>query len=169
MTEGEIRGVLIQHFYDRRAEGGGVAPFGLTASGLAKQFTYAELQRVCKQLQEKGLLKWAPMMTGGGDMAGHGRLTADGIDVAEGTKEAPITVILNRNVSVSASQHVQIGDGNTQDVRVHVEALVRAIDASNGSAADKAEAKTRLARLLEHPLVAAVAGAAAGAAITGLK
>jgi hypothetical protein len=70
---------------------------------------------------------------------------------------------------VSASQHVQIGDGNTQDVRVHVEALVRAIDASNGSAADKAEAKTRLARLLEHPLVAAVAGAAAGAAITGLK
>lgn len=70
-----------------------------------------------------------------------------------------------QNINISGAQSVQIGDYNTQNIVNSFEALVKMIDSSTAPPDEKAEAKSLLGRLLEHPLVVSIVGAAAGAAI----
>lgn len=69
------------------------------------------------------------------------------------------------NITISGAQSVQIGDYNTQNITNSLEALVKMIDSSSAPASEKSEAKSRLARFLEHPLVVASVGAGVGAAV----
>jgi hypothetical protein len=52
---------------------------------------------------------------------------------------------------------VQIGSSNVQDIAVHFEKLVAAINDSSAPSAQKEEAKSLLKKFLEHPLVISVA------------
>lgn len=56
----------------------------------------------------------------------------------------------------------QVGNGNTQNFNMVFHELEQKIDASGASDEEKKEAKSRLAKLLEHPLVSAIAGGIAG-------
>lgn len=166
MTDGELRGVVLQHFYSQRSSGPLIA---LSVDDVGGDHIYGNLQRICKQLQDKGLLDWHPDSTGGDNLVGRGCITGDGSDVMEGAKTAPISVVFDHSISIASSQNVQIGKNNTQgNVAVHLLALARAIDASVASPAEKAEAKSRLARFLKHPLVTAIAGGLSGAALGAL-
>lgn len=69
------------------------------------------------------------------------------------------------NINISGAQSVQIGDYNTQNIVNSFEALVKLIDASGASAAEKKEAKSRLRQFLEHPLTVSVVGAVAGSVL----
>jgi hypothetical protein len=117
---------------------------------------------VCGQLEEKGLLQLMRNFTGGGDVAGHARLSAQGIDVAEGTRESPITIVSHQdhstNYTVSNAQNVAFGDNNVQSWQVQFDALVKAIDASSAGAEEKQDAKSKLKAFLAHPIVAAIVG-----------
>jgi hypothetical protein len=68
-------------------------------------------------------------------------------------------------INIQGSHSIQIGDHNTQNVVGAVQTLAYAIEASNVSEDQKTEAKSRLAKLLEHPILASVLGGIAGAAI----
>jgi hypothetical protein len=57
---------------------------------------------------------------------------------------------------------VQIGDHNTQNILHAFELLAQKIDSVTATPAEKAEAKSRLYTLLEHPLIVAILGAAVG-------
>ncbi len=63
-------------------------------------------------------------------------------------------------INVGGESNVQIGDHNTQNVRMAVQQLVSALESSGGSEREKAEAKSLLRSFLEHPLLAATVGAA---------
>jgi len=65
------------------------------------------------------------------------------------------------NVSITHSTGVQVGDHNIQNIQAAFVSLERAIDAQNASPESKADAKTKLKALLQHPLVVAVLGGAA--------
>lgn len=67
--------------------------------------------------------------------------------------------------NIQGSHSIQIGDYNTQNVVGAVQTLAQAIEASTGTEDQKAEAKSRLAKLLEHPILASVLGGLAGAAL----
>lgn len=76
--------------------------------------------------------------------------------------ESPTMHKPTQNISITGAHSVQIGDFNTQNIVNSFNALVQKIDTSSASAEEKKEAKSRLKDLLEHPLVVAIVGAAAG-------
>lgn len=67
----------------------------------------------------------------------------------------------NNHYTFNNSQGIQIGDGNSQQFQISLQQLIKGIDAGPGSDEQKKEAKNLLSKFLEHPLVAAVVGAAA--------
>lgn len=71
----------------------------------------------------------------------------------------------SHNITIHSAQSVQIGDYNTQNIINSIQALKNQIESSNVSPEEKEEAKTLLSKFLNHPLVASILGAAAGAII----
>lgn len=69
---------------------------------------------------------------------------------------------LVQNINISHAQGIQVGNNNNQSIRNVFESIAIEIDSSTAPPAEKEEAKTRLKKLLEHPLVAAIVGAGIG-------
>src|SRR5690606_21893604 len=69
----------------------------------------------------------------------------------------------SHTINIHGAQSVQVGDYNTQNIVNSFEALVKKIESADASPEEKEEAKGMLRRVLEHPLVVSVIGAAAGA------
>jgi hypothetical protein len=156
MKDTELRGLLLQKFYEHRRERQYVPNVAELGGGLSAQDLYS----ICDQLDDNNLIHWKPFLSVLGVSGGWGRITARGVDVIEGTVEPPITIVLNHapNISVSSSSNVQIGDGNSQSLTMEIEKLVSAIDHSTANEEQKKEAKSRLKSFLEHPLVCSIAG-----------
>ena len=68
----------------------------------------------------------------------------------------------SHTINIHGAQSVQVGDYNTQNIVNSFEALVKKIENAEASIEEKEEAKGMLRRLLEHPLVVSIIGAAAG-------
>lgn len=66
-------------------------------------------------------------------------------------------------INIHGAQSIQVGDYNTQNIVNSFEALVQKIESADLPPAQKEEAKGMLRKLLEHPAVVSVIGAAAGA------
>ena len=81
MKDTELRGLILQAFYDRRQAQSIESP---TAGWIDGKTSTDELYRICKQLGDHGLIKWNPFIGGGG----VGIITAYGVDVVEGEKVA---------------------------------------------------------------------------------
>jgi hypothetical protein len=161
MKDNELRGLILRKYYDKRREGW----FQWSDEDFKDlpdtvEFDAVDLFRVCDQLGEHGLIEWNGVQgVGGQTIGGAGKISAYGVDVIEGHAKSPISVIFDQShhVSVTESSNVQIGDANIQDVSVHLEKLVAAINDSSASPAEKEEAKSLLKKFLEHPLVISVA------------
>ena len=73
----------------------------------------------------------------------------------------PSSSVVN-NVSISHSAGFQIGDNNIQNIQNAFRTLERAINSQSATEESKADAKSKLQAILQHPLVIAVLGGAAG-------
>jgi hypothetical protein len=157
MKDTDLRGIILQKFYDERRTDG----FIPKSSDFNPELDNADILRISEQLKDHRLLdvKIARYLGGGGLVIG--RISAHGVDVVEGEVNPEIKVHFVQNtVNISGSSNVVVGDHNQQNVTHHIEGLIKAIDSSNATPADKAEAKSRLQTFLEHPLVSAIAGGA---------
>jgi len=76
--------------------------------------------------------------------------------------------IKSTTININNSTGVQVGDYNTQHIQATFNELINKIDQSPASSTEKAEAKSRLAAFLEHPLVGSVLGSATGAVLGAL-
>lgn len=159
MKDNEIRGLVLQKYYDKRRQGF----FQWSKEDFADlpptvDIDSADLFRACDQLAEHGLIEWKPLRGRGQTVGGVGKITAFGVDVIEGESKPPISITLDHSISVHGSSNVQIGSHNVQDVSVEIGKLIAAINDSTATEAEKAEAKSLLRKFLEHPLVASVVG-----------
>ncbi|EKP9110679.1 hypothetical protein P4M31_001441, partial [Escherichia coli] len=77
----------------------------------------------------------------------------------------------NRSYELGASMQIatlnvhgpaQVGNGNTQNIHNVFNQLLQQIEKSSASDEEKQEAKKRLAKFLEHPLVGSIVGGLAG-------
>lgn len=164
MNDKELRGIVLKRFYERRRENDR-SLIVLTENDFDETIGRNEVISICGQLAEKGLIdSWQKNMQGGGPQYGHGRISAFGVDVIEGSATSPmaITIDQSRHITVSASQNVQIGDSNSMELAYVFNQLSQAIEESNGSETEKREAQSRLKAFLSHPLVAAIVGGLTG-------
>lgn len=156
MTDQELRSDLLANLYTHRAQDW--VQIGIGASACPEE---KEKIRIAEQLAQYGLIEFKMLNRHLGGMA---RIKAAGVDVMEGTAKSPLAITIDQSqtINVSGSSNFQIGDGNTQTINDGIAVLVQEIEKSGGSAEEKAEAKSLLRRVLEHPLVAAIAGGAVG-------
>jgi hypothetical protein len=152
MKDSELRGVVLDRFYDARHK-----VIWLSFSALTTHLTTDQLVlgNICDQLSEHGLIEWRALTSSGQRVEGMGRITARGIDVVEGTAKAPITVVLHhdQSIAVSGSTNVQIGSGHSLRSGLEIGKIVLAIDQSKGSDAEKKEAKGLLEKIASNPLL----------------
>ncbi|WP_454889073.1 hypothetical protein [Serratia quinivorans] len=96
----------------------------------------------------------------------HVSLTEEGQSRAISVKHGK-----NRSYELGASMQIatlnvhgpaQVGNGNTQNIHNVFNQLLQQIEESSASAEEKQEAKSRLAKFLEHPLVGSIVGGLAG-------
>jgi RIP homotypic interaction motif len=161
-TDSEIRGQLLKALYRRRREGRLAIPRTALFEGMDSH----EVVRISKQLAdpEFRLISWADVGGIGSPEAipfGLIEITAKGIDVVEGTSRAPLTINLDRRmtVTVSNSSGVQIGEGNQQHTgNLSLGDLRALIDAMPGESANVKEVKGFWNRLLDSPALASVLG-----------
>jgi hypothetical protein len=161
MNDNELRGLILQKYYDKRREGW-IQWKSEDFQNVEAEFTAADLFSVCAQLGEHGLIDWRGLEDNSGvTIDGRGKISAYGIDVIERKEAPPISINLDysdRSISVSSSSNVQVGTGNVQNITVHVQKLREAIDAADVAPEKKEEAQTALQKFLEHPAVTAVLG-----------
>lgn len=73
---------------------------------------------------------------------------------------------VNQTFNIHGGQ-IQIGNENKQEIYNNFQTLIRAIEESSATNEEKEEAKSRLKKFLEHPLVTTIAGSAIGSLLGG--
>lgn len=93
LRDAEIRGRILQIFYDRRHNSEWVPISDVDLSG-GEPINPRVIANICAQLSEGDLVDWRPHS--GEVLIGLGQITAQGIDVVEGTASPSIAVEFNR-------------------------------------------------------------------------
>jgi hypothetical protein len=154
VKDADRRAVILRKFYDERHIRSWV---GFPAEPNASQEDKLITANICYQLYESGLIEWRTPSSDRRPMRGlpegMGRITNLGVDVIEGNTKAPIAISIDRSISVSGSTLVQIGDRNTQDIRVNADKIVAAINQSTATLTEKEDAKSLLQKILLNPLL----------------
>lgn len=160
MKDTQLRGIILAKYYERR-RGQIFAP---QPEEFDPPIAIEDILGISDQLGQHGLIEWKVLKTYGGISAGFGKISAFGIDVVEGeaTPDIKVEFVQNKTINVSGSSNVVVGDHNKMSVTQHIAELARVIENSSGTPEQKAEAKGLLRRLVEHPLVASIAGGAVG-------
>lgn len=156
MKDSDLRAIVLQSFYEERRHTAKIWGRKDIPSGIEP----VDFFDICGQLAQQNYIDWKPIKDIHTITGGRGKITASGVDVVEGNTRPliAITFAQSRNVNVSNSHNVQIGDRNSLSNIINVEELNAAIARSDFSESDKAEAKSRLGKLLEHPLINSIVG-----------
>ncbi|MGR0481560.1 MAG: hypothetical protein ACTFAL_09205 [Candidatus Electronema sp. V4] len=170
MKDSELRGYILQYFYDRRRNGLTLSP--PKPADIGVEVTEQDILYVCDQLGEHNYLEWNGRKfnykSSGKILSGYGRINAFGVDVVEGNETPAIKVEFvqhtnNSTVNITDSTNVIAGNSITGDNNtLTLSGLEKAIESADATPQEKEEAKTLFRKLLEHPLVSALAGGAVG-------
>ncbi|MBE2257322.1 MAG: hypothetical protein IAE88_00595 [Rhodobacteraceae bacterium] len=160
MKDTQLRGIILGKYYEHRRS----RFLTLKPEDFDPPIAIEDILAISDQLGQHGLIEWKALESYDGIEAGLGKITAFGIDVVEGeaTPDIKVEFVQNKAITVTGSSNVVVGDHNQMSITQHVAELARVIDNSNGTPQQKAEAKGLLLRLVEHPLVASIAGGAIG-------
>ena len=101
MRDSELRGVILEALYDQRRKD----LVNLDQELGALPVPHGATESILRQLVKKGLVE-RPIQSLNG--LGNARITACGIDVAQGTSRPPLSILLT-------VQDVQVGEGNIQN------------------------------------------------------
>jgi hypothetical protein len=155
MTDGELRGLLLEKYYQRRKE----RLIGLAPPDFDGKLSEQEILNIAGQLADGGLIHWRPNRGHGGIGGGMGTITAAGVDVVESKVPAPMEIRWSQDRSLQpCSLSAAIPASETRPgVGVAIEQLAHAIDATDAGTASKREATSLLRAFQEHPLVRAIA------------
>ena len=155
MTDAELRGLLLEKYYQRRKE----RLIGLAPSDFDGELNEHDILNIAGQLADHGLIHWRANRGHGGVGGGMGTITAAGVDAVEGRAPAPVEIRFSRdrNLQGPVSPQAARPDHTGQSVALAIERLARAIDDADVSAATKRAATLLLRAFQEHPLLRIIA------------
>jgi hypothetical protein len=169
-TDRELCALLLTYFYKRRKEP--VTKIE-SPSAIMPDGSDSEFHRIAVQLVDYGLLTGEACMvsraSGGYEKQyRYAKISSAGVRAVEDRRSDRGTLDFSRVqnfVTVyNPTGPVQIGNHNVAVVQA-IDLLIEQVEKSSAPEADKAEAKSRIHRMLEHPLVSAVVGAVAGGVV----
>jgi maltodextrin utilization protein YvdJ len=151
MTDAELRGVMLKRFYDVRRE-------GLTQIPNDEIFDQNTAFDICRQLAEHGLINWKPLQALSGFRTAMAQITAQGVDIVEGTnKHPPISIVIDQSISVHNSPNAQVARDQGQNVITKMRDVSLAVDANkNATEEEKAKAKSLWSQISENSLLRTV-------------
>ena len=164
MKDSELRAIVLGAFYERRRQ----EHWEPDSDDFTPPVPMQDLFAICEQLHAHGLIHFVSIRS----VRGGGQITANGIDVVENegrNSPLPLTFPVTQHINFNSPSNVQIGNQNSQAIEQTFHLLVERIEAANAAPEAKAEVKSRLRALLEHPLVVSVLGGVAGSLASGLK
>jgi hypothetical protein len=142
MRDDELRGAILQRFYDYRHK---LSILQLPDIAPVCPAEPLRVTNICDQLAQTGLVEWRTSKSIGA-IGGIGKITAAGIDVVEGTRPAPMTILLQRgNVSGAPS-------ANLPNDQFDLGAILAAIDNARALDVEKLAAKSLIGQLNANPL-----------------
>ena len=174
MKDIDLRGIVLQQFYDHRKNG----MLGIRVNGMKRPTLPAgcdddDFLRICAQLAEAGLLDWhtSPTPDGGGYAFGCGKISGAGVDVIEvDGADSPIPIHIDQSqhhqtINISGSHGaVQVGGANSQFQQGLTRDLEKLIEAVKTSPVPEEEKKTALEKLGSF-LATSVAGSTIGVGV----
>jgi hypothetical protein len=166
MKDSEIRTHVLNWYYQHRREGLACPE----AHDFSPHIPESDILAICGQLADLGYLDWRPLDDGVQTQRGFGKITAHGVDVVESegrSASVEFNFPTTQHFTFHGASNVQVGNHNVQHVTQVFKDLVEKIESGPGTPAEKAEAKSKLRRFLEDPLVLAIAGGLAGS-LSGL-
>jgi hypothetical protein len=144
MRDDELRGAILQRFYDYRHRGILQLADILAAVHPAEPLLVA---RVSEQLAQAGLIEWKTSRSMAA-VGGIGRITSVGVDVIEGHREPAIRLALHdRGVPGGASAPTPTAKGPSATKSDQVDKALAAIDMNGSPPAEKAAAKVLIRQL----------------------
>ncbi len=155
VKDSDRRAVMLKKFYEARHVRGRFISMPVDPTASEEERLIAA--NICGQLAESGLIEWKPLL--GPGIEGAGRITSHGIDVMEGNAPPPIAITIDsRQYSIHGSSNVQIGEGNAQNITILADKVRAAINSSQVTDEEKAEARSVLQSILANPLLAKIFG-----------
>jgi hypothetical protein len=153
MTDSELRGLLLEKYYQRRKE----RLIGLVPSDFDGKLNARDIQSIAGQLADHGLIHWRPNRGQDGVGGGMGAITPAGVDVVESKAAAPV------DIHWSQDRGPQLPLQTKPGVAAAIERLLQAIEHSGASLADQQAAIALLHAFQQHPLLRSMLqGEAAG-------
>ena len=154
MTDNEGRGLVLKRLYDLRENSVQLSQFD------DLRLPRATVGRYLQQLKQLGFIE-GPIhpssRTGEVDQA-YVKITVHGSEAVENPDKRPAQIMIDQSINVHGSQNVQVGNYNQQTVTIDVNKFNAAIEASNASIEEKAEAKSLLSRLSSNKLLLGLLG-----------
>jgi hypothetical protein len=159
MKDADWRGLVLKALYDVRhdPQSGGalLVPDSLKLPEIKMDAqNTAIVGNIAEQLRDHNYITWSEFH--GPHRVGRARITAFGVDVIEGNRQSDITITVDQSTNIHGSQHVQVGQGNIQNVH-DIHKLNMAIDRSEATQKEKDEAKSFLDQLANNKLIRSVA------------
>src|SRR6202790_2772147 len=132
MTDDELRGLLLEKYYQRRKE----RLIGLVPSDFDGKLNEHDILNIAGQLADHGLIHWRPNLGHGGIGGGMGTITAAGVDVVESKTPAPVDIrwSQDRGPQKPGPRGGIRANKTRQTVGVAIERLAQAIEDSGASA-----------------------------------
>jgi hypothetical protein len=143
MTDSELRGLLLEKYYQRRKE----RLIGLAPADFDGKLNERQIQNIAGQLADHGLIHWRPNPGHDGIGGGMGTITPAGVDVVESKVAAPVDIHWSPQRSLQPRLHT------SPEVAVAIERLLQAIEHSGASVADRQAAIALLRAFQQHPLL----------------
>lgn len=140
-------GLVLHGFYRMRG-----APYYTPRLGdFGHSVSFEDIFAACEDLARHGLLEWMTIPGVSAASFGSGRITPLGVEVLEGRASCPLALHLPLSLGPAS-----LGMGAMPDISRQLHDIADALEHCTGQEDDLAEARRRLARLVEHPLVAAM-------------
>jgi hypothetical protein len=177
VTDSQLRSVMLQFLYETRKKPSSLRLRWVVPANredLPADMDQRECERICQQLADHDLINWEGHNFHSHGIRGNVRINALGVDVIEGNREAPISLLpidhtspmpQSHHSSVSAPRGVQVaGDKSSQKQAMTnpFEEIITMIEKSSAFPTEKNEAKSLLLKLLDSKAVSSVLGAGSG-------
>jgi hypothetical protein len=143
MTDSQLRGLLLEKYYQRRKE----RLIGLVPSDFDGKLNERQIQNIAGQLADHGLIHWRPNRGHDGIGGGMGAITPAGVDVVESKVAAPV------DIHWSQDRGPQLPAAAKAGVASAIAQLLQAIEHSGASLADRQAAIALLQAFQQHPLL----------------